>query len=82
LPQHGDVPNCYYEREFSVDTAGRLFLNHDCGLFRSVDAGATWQLVAGFPATGFRRLPSIRPTPDGLLVHASQTVSVVAKRRN
>ena len=49
LPAHGDELPCYYERQISIDPAGRIFVNHDCGLFRSTDGGATWQKLSGFP---------------------------------
>ena len=32
-----------YQRAFAMDNAGRFLASTDCGLFRSVDAGVTWQ---------------------------------------
>jgi len=44
--QQGDTPAPCFPRSFSADPAGRLLLHTDCDLFRSADAGASWQRLA------------------------------------
>ena len=61
VPFHGNEMPCWYERAFIIDALGRMFVVHDCGFFRSVDGGGTWQQLPGFPGTF--RLPRIVADP-------------------
>ena len=58
--------NCF-ERNFAVDQAGRLFAVLDCGLFRSVNGGATWTRMSAFPGNSFTML-IVDPANGGRLI--------------
>ena len=74
LPLHPETPiGCYYERGLTIGAAGRMFVTHDCGLFRSLDSGSTWVQMLAFPGRGTLSALSTDPTdPDHLVAGPSE----------
>ncbi len=62
-----------YQRTFAMDNAGRFLASTDCGLFRSVDAGVTWQTTP-YPADRNSPLAFDATNPQRVVAALESTV--------
>jgi photosystem II stability/assembly factor-like uncharacterized protein len=70
VPQRPDRGPCY-EVQFLLDPAGRAYLINGCGFMRSLDGGATWELVASIAGGSMYNLGVDPADPTRLLVVAA-----------
>ncbi len=69
-------PRICFPRTFLVDAQHRMFVHADCGLFRSLDGGSTWQKLNDPADYAFARLvPDPTNTERFLIIAAGEKVS-------